>query len=255
MTLKGKVFPKKEIYPSQIVSNTCYFAEIIPSNIVSALEKLVQNICETLLYVFVPVMLTGMYKWMKTKKWYEPQYFFLIAVLTLNVLLMIWLYCNHGYMSYRHTLSLLIIPILYIPYGLQELVNFRFFNKKKITPENHDKRFWFLFLSLTGILMCMPKLLRPIRIEKQSYRVAAEWLKNNTNTKDTVAVPDARINFYAERLGHVYESEDSLNGLVNCAYTVKIVKILEENEGIPGNIQYECVYKVKKHARLIILKN
>ena len=47
--------------------------------------------------------------------------------------------------------------------------------------------------------ICSPKLLRPIRAEKQSYRDAARWLAENTDEQDVIAVPDIRIGFYSDR--------------------------------------------------------
>ena len=173
----------------------------------------------------MPALFIGMHKKFKAQKWYEPEKFFVIAVITLNIPVMIWLYCKHGYMSDRHTLPLLIIPILYVPVGLQELAIWfqkRFSRKVESSAAiNRNERFWFLALVLIGVSVCGPKLFRPIRAEKQGYRASAQWLKANTDSTAIVAVQDKRISFSAERKELVYENE---NIPEKAEYIVKILK-------------------------------
>ncbi len=273
MNLKGAVFPKKnvgrfaqgsqqpKIHPekNQFVSAAAHIAQFTPSNSVKALGKLAANIGETLMWFFVPALLIGIHKKFKGRKWHEPEKFFIIAIIVLNIPVMIWLYCRHGYMSDRHTLPLLIIPILYVPVGLQELAIWcrkRF--SRKIEPSavtNREEQFWFLVLFLIGVLICAPKLLRPIRIEKQGYRAAANWLKANTDIAATVAVPDKRVNFYAQRQGLVYENG---NIPANVVYTVRISKNREDKPVLmepSGKVEYEYVAKSKRGFNAIIYKN
>jgi len=273
MKLKGAVFPKKNVGQfvqssqqqevhaenNQIVPEAIYTSQFTPSNITKAFGKLVGNIGETLMWFFVPALLIGMHKWFKTRKWHEPEKFFIIALIILNVPVMIWLYCKHGYMSDRHTLPLLIIPILYVPVGLQELAIWcqkRF--TKKIEPSvvtNRNERFWFLVLLVIGVSICVPKLLRPIRIEKQAYRVAAEWLKANTDSAAIIAVPDKRISFYAVRTGLVYEDK---NIPANVTYIVRILKNKKSEEALmesPGKVEYEYIDKTKGGANVVIYRN
>ena len=273
MKLKGAVFPKKNVGQfvqssqqqevhaenNQIVPEVTHTSQFTPSHISKALGKLVGNISETLMWFFVPALLIGMHKWFKTRKWHEPEKFFIIVIIVLNVPVMIWLYCKHGYMSDRHTLPLLIIPILYVPIGLQELAIWcqkRF--TKKIEPSvatNRNERFWFLVLFLIGVSICVPKLLRPIRAEKQGYRAAAQWLKANTDMAATVAVPDKRISFYAERTGLVYEDE---NIPEKAEYIVKISQKQKDKLTLAnpsGKVEYEYVDKAKRGTNVIIYRN
>jgi hypothetical protein len=272
MKLKGAIFPKKDVgrftqdlqqeevclTSGQITSDATEASTFTPTNTVKAFGKLVGNIGETLMWFFVPALLIGMCKWFKGRKWYEPEKFFVIAIIVLNVPVMIWLYCKHGYMSDRHTLPLLIIPILYAPVGLQELAIWlrdRF--SKKAEPSaaiNHNERLWFLVLFLIGICICAPKLLKPIRMEKQGYRAAAKWLKANTDSTATAAVPDIRINFYAQREGLVYE-----NGSISrkADYIVKLQNKKDETALTepPGKVEYEYIDKTKKGISVIIYRN
>ena len=245
MYLKGAVFPKKNV--GQFTSssqqlkvqakNNLPVSETEPAfqfkslNITKAFGKLIENIGETLMWFFVPAMLIGMYKKLKVQKWYEPEKFFIIAIIVLNIPVMIWLYCKFDYMSDRHTLPLLILPILYIPVGLQELAVWfqkRFSIKVKSSATiNFNERFCFLVLILMGASICTPKLLRPIRFEKKGFRVAAQWIKNNTDSDAKVAVPDKRISFYAGRKELFYE-----------------------NKNIPKRAEYIVKFSKKKTAKL-----
>lgn len=273
MKFKGAAFPKKdigrfapdlqqpEVYAknNQTTSGTIHDSNFAPPNIARAFGKLVGNIGETLMWFFVPALLIGMYKWFRARKWQGPETFFITALIVLNIPVLVWLYCKHGYMSDRHTLPLLILPILYVPVGLQELaIWFQERFSKKVEPSfatNRNERFWFLVLFAIGICICAPKLFRPIRIEKQGYRAAAKWLKANTERKDIIAVPDKRISFYAERKGLVYE-----NGNIpeNAVYIVKISKKQKDRSTLAnplGKVEYKYVDKTKRGANVIIYRN
>lgn len=273
MNLKGAVFPKKNVGQftrsleqlevnaenNQTTSEATHSSQFTPSNIAKALGKLVENIGETLMWFFVPALFIGMYKKFKAQKWHEPEKFFVIAIIFLNVPVMIWLYCKHGYMSDRHTLPLLIIPILYVPVGLQELAIWcqkRFSRKVESSAAiNRNKRFWFLVLLVIGISICTPKLLRPIRTEKQGYRATAQWLKANTDIAAIVAVPDKRISFYAERGELVYENEKIPE---KAEYVVKVSKKQKDEPTLVnplGKLEYEYINKIKRGANVTIYRS
>jgi hypothetical protein len=155
-------------------------------------------------------------------------------------------------MSDRHTLPLLILPILYVPVGLQELAIW--FQKRfpiKVGSSaaiNFNERFWFLVLLLISASICTPKLLRPIRVEKQGFRTAAQWIKDNTDSNATVAVPDRRISFYAGRKELFYENE---NIPKRAEYIVKISK-KKTNKLTPANPSDKLVYEyIDKRRRVI----
>ncbi|MGB8227080.1 MAG: glycosyltransferase family 39 protein, partial [Sedimentisphaerales bacterium] len=92
MKLKGAVFPKKNVgqfaqspqqqevhaQNNQVVPEAIHASQFTPSNIAKAFGKLFQNIGETLMWFFVPAVLIGMHTWVKMRKWYEPEAFFVI---------------------------------------------------------------------------------------------------------------------------------------------------------------------------------
>jgi len=270
MKLKGAVFPKKNVGQfaqssqqlevhagnNQTVSEAIHTSQFALFNTAKTFTKLVSNTGETLMWFFVPALLIGMRKWLRTRKWHEPEKFFVGAIIVLNLLVMIWLYRKHGYMSDRHTLPLLILPILYIPVGLQELAIWfqkRFSRKAESSSEtNRNEQFWFLVLFVIGVCICAPKLFRPIRTEKQGYRAAAKWLRTNTDIAAIVAVPDKRISFYAQREEVVYENE---NIPEKTEYIVKISKKQKDEPALAnllGKLEYEYVDKRKKGVNVVI---
>jgi len=159
-------------------------------------------------------------------------------------------------MSNRHTLPLLTLPILFVPVGLQELaVWFQERFSKKIKPPaviTRNEQLWFLVLFLIGISICAPKLCKPIRGEKQGYRAAAIWLKDNTARTDSIAVPDKRISFYAERKELIYEKD---NIPANTEYFVTISKNHNHSSVStkpPFQQIYEYVGKTKREINVRI---
>jgi 4-amino-4-deoxy-L-arabinose transferase-like glycosyltransferase len=223
MKLKGAAFPKKSVdlftsmqsqfQPDNTVTesapNTVYKAGFASSNIAKAPAVLVQNIGDTLMWFFTPALLTGLYLFLRKQKWYEPQIFFITIFIALNIIVMIWLYCKHGYMSERHTLPMVAIMIFYVPQGLQVISNWlyeKFPEKIKQTSTNGNQRL-FVILFIIGISICIPKLLTPLHYDKKCYKAAAQWIAQNTDKTAVIAVPDIRISFYAQRRGINYEGK------------------------------------------------
>jgi hypothetical protein len=273
MILKGALFPKKNVgqfvqssqpqevhaQSNPIVPQARLISQFTPWNISKALGKLAGNISGTLMWFFVPALLIGMCTWFKTRTWHEPDSFFIVTLIVLNIPIMIWLYCKYGYMSDRHTLPLLLFPILYVPVGLQQSAIWlreRFSAQAGFfAATNRDERFWFLVLAATGVLICAPKLLRPIRSEKQGCRAAANWLKANTDSAARIAVPDKRISFYAERTELVYEDEHIPE---KAEYIVKIFQKQKDQftfTKLSGKVEYEYVDKTKRGTNVVIYRN
>jgi len=272
MKLKGVVFPKKqlvqfvpntqssEVYEQeiQICSNSVYAAGFAPSDIAGALGKLVQRVGETLMWFFVPALLIGMYKYFRERNWREPERFFIIALIALNVLLMTLLYCKYGYMSRRHTLPLVVFTIFYVPVGLQALASWlnEKFSKttERLLAIKANTNFWFLVLFVVGISICIPKLLRPLRAKKQSYRDAAQWLVKNTDEKDIIAVSDMRISFYSGRRSVQYSGQAIPE---EAQYVVKVFGNKKDTPTEEEMLQTKEVFSIKgnnKTSNVIIYR-
>jgi len=226
MRFMGYVFPEQSIgrfvlfervteYDFGSANLLCeYSAALIPAKIIGGFGKFANNICEILMYYFVPFFLIGIYSRFKRYNITSAERFFIPILVLLNTGVLIWLYCKAGFMSKRHTLPLVSLTIFYVPIGLQVISDLlaggTSSNGNKTNTEK--VQFWFFVLSAVGMVICMPKLFRPIRIEKQGYREAAKWLRENTTAADIIAVPDARISFYAERETLDYESGNVAEG-------------------------------------------
>ena len=99
----------------------------------------------------------------------------------------------------------------------------------------------------------MPKLFRPVRIEKQGYKEAANWLRENTAPADIIAAPDRRIAFYAERKGLRYDKKVPKQA----KYVVRIVKDEDEKREFGIEVRKKTsvwVDKRKKKKRSVIYK-
>jgi len=236
MRLKGAVFPKKQMswfalapqpctdyeQRTQIYPNTVYVAGFGSSDFVKGFDVLLENVGDTLMWFFVPVLLIGMYRYFRERGWSRPEKFFITAFIALNILLMIWLSCKYGYISQRHVLPLVAFTIFYVPLGLQTLGNWLSAGFSKSRWEaGQNPQLWFFILVTTGLAICAPKLLTPIRKAKQNYQDAAQWLAKNTETKDIIAVTDPRISFYSGRRGIEYDGQTVPR---EAGYVVKVVK-------------------------------
>jgi hypothetical protein len=236
MKLKGAIFPKKqlielaantELHEEEIrfYPNSTYTTSFAPIDAAKAAGKLGQRVGETLMWFFVPALLAGLYKHFRRRDWSEPEKFFVIAFIVLNVFIMTLLYCKFGYMSRRHTLPLVVLTIFYVPTGIETLACW-ISKKKSETATN----FWFIVLVIIGIAICIPKLLMPTRTEKQTYRDAARWLAKNTRMEDIIAVPDIRIGFYAERSRSI-----KYNNVAIPKEARYVVRILEDEKEMPSD--------------------
>ena len=178
----------------------------MPGKIVKAVWRLIQNISDNLMHYFVPAWLIGLYfRFHKRSQTTEVERFFVPAFVALNVLILIAVYCNWGYISRRHSLPLVAVTIFYVPIGVQILADWlrdRFSERWLKSAQNRQS--WFFVLLAIGGVICSPQLFSPIRVEKRDYRAAARWLRGNAAQEDLIAVPDTRISFYAERKGLVY---------------------------------------------------
>jgi len=85
--------------------------------------------------------------------------------------------------------------------------------------------------------------------------MAAQWLRANTYSEDIVAVPDKRINFYAQREGLVYEDG---NIFANVVYIVRISKNQKDGAALMeplGKVEYEYVDKTTRGTNVIVHRN
>jgi len=270
MRSKGYVFPRQGIWKlpallsmssdnigSAFNTNMC-LAGLSISQIIGD-GTLITNMCETLMYYFIPGLLIGCYYYFRKQTKTLEQTFFAAAFIVVNVAIAIWQSSYLGFLSRRHTLALVAFTIFYIPVGFHIIACWlsKKPSKNDVAAEK-DIRRWFFILMAVGFGICAVKFVRitPLRWEKQGYKEAAEWLNKNTAATDIIAVPDKRIVFYAERKGLEYlEYNEKISEQAN--YIVRIVKSEDEKLrfGKDTGEEYSTwVDKRKKSGKLVICK-
>jgi len=259
----GRIIPPKlggliDSSKEHIAGSHSYIYTIVNllGNVTQAIGRLIEEISDNLMYFFVPALLIGFYcRFCKQSMATDIERFFVPAFIVFNVIMMILLYCNSGYISRRHVLPLVVFTIFYVQVGLLVLGDWlmgRF--SKSPSGTNKNPQLWFFVLVIAGLSICAPKLLRPMRIEKQGYLDASRWLKENTKPEDIIAVPDRRLYFYAERKGLIYNKAVPKQA----KYVVRIVKDEDKKPKFDRTVKKEysvCVDKRKKsEKRLVIYK-
>ncbi len=250
--------PHKMNVPKIISADSnCNTAEIVPPNVLKALGEIFKTVGENLMWFFMPALVIGLYYRFRGNA--EREELFLITTFVLvSVTMMILRYCYiQLHVSQRWSLPLITFTVFYVPAGLQiisEWIKKRFLMRlRQKAGIEGEKCSGFLILLLVGTGICLPKLLSPIRIEKQGYRDTANWLMENTAPKDMIAVPDRRISFYAERKGLMLGKKVSQGA----GYVVRIMKN-EDKELNLGRIVKEkhsvWVDGRKKDKKLVIYK-
>lgn len=203
-------------------------AAISIGDVAKGFAMLGKKVSENLSVFFMPALFLGMYHHLRRQVRYRED-FLILAFTLFNITILVLLYCIRGYISKRHCMPLVALTIFYVPSGLYIIGNWLADRFSRVKSEDNGslekQRLFFLVLVVTGLCICVPKLLRPMRMEKQGYRDAAKWLKDNTAQGDIIAVPDKRISFYAERNGLEYEDA---NIPAEVVYVVKNVRNEEE---------------------------
>jgi len=263
MQSKGYVFPEQLIWKlpallsmsydniGSVLNTNMYLAGLSIGKIIGN-NTLVNNMCETLLYYFVPALLIGSYYYFRRQPKKVEQTFFAAAFIVVNVAIALWQSSYRGLpLSRRYTLPLVAFTIFYIPVGFH-IIAF-WLGAKGVAVEKNIQR-WFFILMMVGIGICVAKLvmITPLRWEKQGYRDAAEWLNKNTAPTDIIAVTDKRIAFYAERQGLEYN--EKIPKRAN--YVVRIVKSNDEKLGTDKNIkeEYSTWVDKKKNKKIIVTR-
>ena len=192
----------------------------ISTQILKSFEQLTEKLSQNLAYFFVLPLIIGLYcHFRKMRDILVNDNFFILALVTVYIVMMVLLYINCHYMTRRHCLPMIVFTVFYIPIGLHCMANW--LNNRISNPGKRkdgifqDKRSsWFVILFLIGMVICMVRLLEPDRIEKQSYVAAAKWIKENTDKDEVIDVPDARISFYGDRKGTEYPHQGGTNYLL-----------------------------------------
>ena len=271
MKIRGEVLPSRlkiiiEYFSSNSKENNIQQSESFPlanskcmaglpirkDNVTKALTLLIRRTTEHLMYYFMPAWLIGMYYYFRRKTKNEAMFLITTFFLT-NVGMVILRYCMHPDLSRRYVFPLVAFTIFFVPLGLQTISRWfeGMFFRRAGQNKASQKEQWFFVLLIIGLTICIPKLFRPIRIEKKGYLLAAEWLKENTEKEDIIVVPDERISFYAERkciesLGTGFPAD--------AKYVIRELKDQEKPPAQMTKVWSSYLSKKKKKDKIVIYK-
>ncbi len=269
MAVRGEILPQKlrgYIHASDLreqqgdretgadIESIVWTASGLPVTTVRGMGRLAGEMSDNLMYYFVPALIVGMYaRARRRSSLSDVEGFFIPAFALFNVLMMIMLYQRWGYISRRHCLPLIVLLIFYVPGGLEILARWleQRLSRHRAQSHPHSQR-WFFALLAIGAGICTPKLLTPLGADKQGYRDAAEWLRQNSLPQAIVAVPDLRISLYAERKGALYTTETRKG----TEYVVRIVGDKDEqkpSEAFGREAFSARVEKRKKNNKRVVI--
>lgn len=161
--------------------------------LVEATGSILQGLCENLMYYFAVPAAIGFWFFLRSRKSDARLLVCLIVgfyAAALTILEMRW-----GYVSRRHLLPLTALACFFIPAGIEWIAG-RLFGKQQAKG--------YYALIMIGLVVCMPKLLKPLGQDKQPYLEVSRWLKEHTPPTAVLCSFDTRIPFYAERPYSVY---------------------------------------------------
>lgn len=174
-----------------------------------AANRVFAGVAEDLMIVFFVPWLLGL-AWRLREPAERGERILVVAVVATNVGLMLWRHLASATgEDRRYCLGMLALTIFYVPLGVEVMA--RWLSRRwplarpSWLPVALRQSSWFYLLLAVGIATCLPKLLLPSHGNKTGYLAAVDWLRQNTRAEDVVAVPDARLSFYAERPGLPYE--------------------------------------------------
>jgi uncharacterized membrane protein YfbV (UPF0208 family) len=269
MRFMGYVFPEQGMwkFPALLSMNSNNIDSILNMNLCLAglsvgkiigSQTLITNVCETLMYYFIPPLLIGSHTYFRKQSKRAEQTFFAAAFIIVNItMIVLWQQLYGNPLSRRYMLPLVAFTIFYIPIGLHGIARWLSgkMPRSNVTAEDNIRR-WFFILMAMGIGICAVKLgMAPLRGEKQGYRDAAEWLNKNTAPADIIAIQDNRVSFYAERQGVEYYYDTQIPE--QAGYVVKIVKREDKKPEFGKNIKEEYSTwgnKRKKDKEIIVYR-
>ena len=180
----------------------------VPQNILKALIEIHKTVGENLMWFFMPPFLVGL--WCRFRNKVDDEERFLVtALIFLNITIFVFQYCyGSTHISRRWTLPVIALTVFYVPTGLRVLACWLSAISTRRRVENKENtQFYFIVLLAVGVVICLPKLSRPIGLSKNGYIAAAKWINENAPKETLVAVPDLRIAFYADRKGLGYDNK------------------------------------------------
>jgi len=217
-----------------------------------AVHQISAGIMEDLMIVFFVPWLLGLYCRLRYQA-ERTERVLTVGVLIVSSALMLGRHVGLGTgEDRRYSLGLIALTSFYIPVGVEILAQWlnraRAWQRPPWMPSGLAGSPWFYLLMTAGVVVCLPKLLTPLRGDKAGYRAAAEWLGQNTRAEDVLAVPDIRIGFYAQRRGLLYGQQPDSR---RADYVVRIAE--EEGDPPPESWRREYSVVVDRRSKKILV--
>lgn len=199
---------------------------ITDSTLIYAVPQFIKKYFAIMMYYYIPFFVLGAWQrlWVRRESG-QTERILMTAFFVVNVVMLCFVYGRFGVLSKRHCLPLVAFSFFYVWQGLRFVAEWFAKNRPAAESINLSKRrTYFLIFAITGVGICLPKLLEPIRFDKRGFRWAAVWLRDHTAKKDVIAVPDERITFYAGRSGLSYSGGDvpQFAGCLDCGEDISL---------------------------------
>jgi len=167
--------------------------------------ELYKDTGETLMWFFGPFLGIGLYSRLRKKADPVERFIVIAFILTVCGLILFRYWYIQPVISRRWCLSLIALTVFYIPIGIEQSVQWV---ANRNSPSESNAGRWFQLIMAIGILICVPKLIKPLGFDIKELRQAAGWLKINTSKNDRMYTFDTRIPFYANRKHLLYEDSN-----------------------------------------------
>jgi hypothetical protein len=182
------------------------------SGLLRSIYKTYKDFGELMMWFFLIPWLLGLIHCLRPSKFNRLHGIMLLLIIT-NIIFLYLRASNFDFaMSKRYILPMLAATIFYIPVGLKviglKLYSIQAFITRRpqaLSPALSRNNYFQLVL-IIGLCVCVPKLFRPVGIDKSGFIPTAEWLKENVTDQVLVLTPDSRIPFYAAKNYTVYDS-------------------------------------------------
>lgn len=218
-----------------------------------AAANLLSGVTENLMYYFaLPAAIGFWLLFFKAPRPFDDTRLLIGLFIGFYITALFLLDMRWGYISRRHTLPLAVMFGFYIPRGMQQLACW--FNRKK-TANAINLRKWTLVLTAIGILICLPKLLKPLGYDKKLYRDAASWISENTRSGDRFYTFDKRIPFYADRSCRSYKNPNQFETNFKADYLIARSKNKQIEILLPDDVTLQQAFGPdSNNTELLIFK-
>ncbi len=222
-----------------------------PAGVLKAAGTLANETIQTLMYYFALPAGIGFYLLFIRRLQPTDDHHLLVGLFVgfyaaaLCLLEMRW-----GYISRRHTLPLVALFCFYIPCGLEQMASWLGHNK---ATNPQKTKMQFAILLAAGILICLPKLVRPLGHDKQEYQRAAAWIAENTTKTDRFYTFDRRIPFYANRKYRLYQNAAGFKPGFKANYLIVESENGRTNVSVPNNVELQKTFLSHSRDREVLI--